>query len=822
MQSVSSQAFNIFHNELDMFTQYPVNTPVVVVDATNLSKIGRSKIIEIAEKNGYNIIGLLFDYSNMEDYFKYTDESTNKKEIKFQVQTMRKTTIKEIDRTKFHAIHKISSIDEFAEINFAFEQTNAGFKVDHDNVCVVGDLHGCYDELLTLLADDKGIAIEDDGTGIPVMRAIPAAVDSGKYVHHVLLGDIVDKGPSEGVEKLVRFICKNRDFFTIVEGNHDRWNYNYLKGKIKKSPDNDVLIASFFDSVTLFQNNEELKELFFGLYESMYTFAYNDKFIVTHAPCENKYLGKSDKKSLKAMNTYMYPKRASFTTEEEYLQAREDAFQFLIKDGEHNAPYHIFGHVMTKAIFWNKNKVGIDTGCVAGGMLASVIFMKENRKFYMKKYKSTQPVTQELIPLFRTRQNEIDYGALDIPLQKRLKYCAKNGVNYISGTMSPADKDADLFDIESLFKGVEYYRSNGIKQFMLQPKFMGSRCNLLLHATDLTKCKAFSRNAYEIKSERLHGNRTLDMLFTEMQIKFFNLFKDANLDYILFDGELLPWNAMGKDLIEREFMIAYKACNSEHDILRATGFETVLNELDTKVQSDTLLPHELNVKKSYENFKPDILHIDVMQRALDKYKRQLDLFGSDGELEFRPFAILKTVAIDGSEENWVSQNHTNLAMFNAISGSPYCFISEVEGAEKYVIVINPNGKCETYEAETADDAIMAFWTFVTEQNEMEGVVIKPNQAYVPNVAPYIKVRNKEYLRLTYGFDYDALKVKTERLIEKKSIKRKMETSIKEYELGRRLLDVKMTDISLDNKEWLSLACQLLSEQEGEKTLDPRL
>lgn len=843
MMSASKGAFNLLHTELDEYTQFPINTPIAIVDSTNLSKIARNKIFEIAEKNGYNVIGLVFDYKEMDDYVKYVDANTNKREIISQVRTFRKGTMKDLEKTKFHTIYRIDSLDAFNDIRFVYEESKAGHQVQHDNVCIVGDLHGCLDEFLELLSDEKGIAIEDDGTGIPLLRAIPEAVDNGTYVHHVLIGDLVDKGPK--VAELIRFIYKNRDFFTIVEGNHDRWNYNYLKGRIAKSADTEELIGTFFNSVRLFEADAELRTMFFELYESMRTFAYCDRFIATHAPCRNKHLYKGDKVSLKAMNTIRYPKSADYDSEEKYMEAKEAFFQFLIDEGEHNQTDHVFGHVMTKQIFWNRNKIGIDTGCVAGNLLSSILYMKGNRKFFVKRYRSRQPVTKELTNLFRVRTTEIDFAGLDIDLQKRLKWAAKNGVNFISGTMSPADKNLETEDLESLKKGIEYYRNLGITEFILEPKFMGSRCNMLLHISDPAKCKSFSRNGFEIKETRINANKTMEQLYIELQDRYAHVFEGVQAEYLLLDGELLPWNVMGKDLIEKEFMLAYKACNSEHDILRDTGFEELLAEFDTKYGNTTFGSESYNALKPFEQgyvkiynghtrhittnsgepavtqvpgFKEDILHTELMQRCLDLYKHQLDIFASDGELEFKPFAILKAIKADGSEENWVSSEHTNLAMFHMLSTDPYCFISEDEDKEKFVIV----GGGKTVNFPSADDAIIHFWCLVTQQAEMEGIVIKPNKAYIPGVAPYIKVRNKEYLRIVYGFDYDALPVKTERLIRNKSIRRKMETSIKEYELGRQMLDIPMKEISIDNKKWLSIAVQLITEQEGEKTLDPRL
>ena len=846
MMAASKAAFELLHLKLDIHTRFPINTPVVIVDATNLSKTSRSMIADYAKKNNYNLVGLLFDYKDQADYFKYVDDQIDKWTIIDMVKMMRREVIKELDKSTFQAVHRLDSID-FSDVVFAYNDTRPhGIKVTAENVCVVGDIHGCYDEFLEMLQDNKGVELLNDGTGIPRM------VCGAQSPHHVLIGDIVDKGDNDGVRKLIEFLYKNKQWFTIVEGNHERWNYQYLTGKIKDSkpktkksevgadgqlilaPEetepvlttNQELIEKFFTSVKLFQTDELLKEKFIHLYENyMYTYAYNDRFIVTHAPCENKFLGKEDKVSLKKMNTTMYPKHADYEKQEDYLQATENYFRYLITDSESNYPYHVFGHVMLKSVFMNKNKVGLDLGCVVGGYLATATFDSKNKKPYIKKYKSKQPETKVLHDLFRTRQNEVHFGALDHDLQKRLKWCAKNGVNFISGTMSPVDKEFEANDIESLAMGLKYYMEKGVFSLMLEPKFMGSRCNMLLHKDDVTKCKSFSRNAYEIKNERLNSVKTLEELYAELQLKHKNIFDGTNSEYILLDGELLPWNAMGKDLIERDFVVAYKACDSEHEILRATGFEDMLFDFEMKydgAEATELKPHELRMKNIYDAFRDDMLSVDEMQVGLDRYKHQIDLFGSDGILDFKAFAILKTIAADGTEENWISGDHTNLAMFDTLSTDPYCFLNITEDETGRAIVARADGRGQAKEFEFYADAINWFWDYITSNKEMEGVVIKPNVAYIPGVAPYLKCRNKEYLRLTYGFDYDLLEVKTERLLKNKSIKRKLETSIKEYELGRQILNIPINEISVDNPKWLSLACQLITEQEGESSLDPRL
>lgn len=812
MMAASKGAFSILQNNLKEYTSYPVNIPVIIVDATNLSKTGRSFILDIAEKNHYNLVGLFFDYKDTDDYFKYVDETTDKRVIYDMVKTLKKTTEREIDKSKFKGFYKIESID-FSEIEFSYtEGGSAGHYVAHENVCVVADLHGCYDEFLNVLQDNKGLTIDfDQADGIPKLNYVEAAINAGKYIHHVLVGDIVDKGPEEGVKKLVKFLHKNADYFTIVEGNHDRWNYNFLKGRIKIRSAEQELIDTVFDSVTLFKGDEEMRKIFFELYEKMHTFAYNEKFIVTHAPCQNKYLGKTDKVSLKQMNTIRYPKTKDYESAEAYMDAKEKFFHFLIEESEGNFPVHFFGHVDLKSVFQNKNKYGIDTGCVAGNSLSTAIFMKENKKPFIRKYKSLQPVTKELSTLFRTRRNVVEFGSLDIDVQKRLRWLARNKVNFVSGTMSPSDKDFEENDLESLAKGLEYFKNAGVKEVILQPKFMGSRANFymqnpLIHGYGGEGNTIISRNGYTINAGRL---KMTDEQFTELitnsQKAMLGLFEaKPEVDMYILDGELLPWNVMGRELIERDFNLAYKACSSELDILESTGFEELMTEMlskNTLINEDSK-PHEKSAKASMDAFVPEMLTNATMRSCLAKYRHQLDVFGSDAPAEFKPFAILKTIKTDGTESNWINSEVDNINVFSMLASDTFQTIN--------------------FETENYLETAQLFWDGITGVREMEGLVIKPRFAYVPGVAPYMKVRNKEYLRLTYGFEYDALAVKKEKLIKNKSIRRKLETSIKEYELGRMALNVKRSDISIDNQDWLSTMVQLISEQDREKELDPRL
>jgi predicted kinase len=812
MQAVSRQAFALLEAGVQAYTSFPVNTDVVIVDATHLTKGGRAKILEIAKTNHYSLVGLLFDYKDKSDYFKYLDEATSKKVIAESITRLKDDTLKTLERGDFAQIFKIDSID-FSQIQISFEEKNNYARVDYDKVCVVGDPHGCLDELLEVLLDDKGIAYNAETNKLSI-------IDEAKYVHHILIGDFIDKGPQ--IKEMVEFLYNNQEFFKFVKGNHENWVELYLKGILKKNADNDFLIENWFDSVPLFEADTELKNKFFELNKLCYDFIVSDKFILTHAPVQNKYLGKSDSVSIKKQRTYMYPKKRDFETEEAYLDAREKAFRFIEEEGDYNLPYHVFGHTPIPTVYRNKNKVCIDTGCVMGNYLSTITFTKGSKNPFIKKYKSHQLNKDEkLYPYFRTKENVVDFNSLDFELKNRLKYAALNKVNFIAGTMSPANKKEN--ELESLEAGLEYYKSMGVKKVILQPKFMGSRCQLLLSKTG-NENRMFSRNGFEIRSNRLKmTDDELNKFFKSLQEKYKYVFDSLGAERILFDGELLPWAVMGEDMIEREFRLQSKALHSELIELEDTGFYTRFEDMATQLQflhSDEktfseLSPKDLKNLTLLDEVNNEIEPIAQQREDLKAYDYQVNIFSQPGELKFQPFSILKVTYMDGKESNYVKGEISNVDVFQLISDQPYAVLDLENNKGQF---FNTNLEFHGGGEKTAE----SFWHEITKHQEMEGIVIKPVQAYIPGVAPYMKVRNPEYLRMTYGMDYKTLPAKHEKLLNGKDIKNKLATSIKEWELGRRLLDIPYDEISLNNPTWVTLAIQLITEQEQEAMLDPRL
>jgi len=234
----------------------------------------------------------------------------------------------------------------------------------------------------------------------------------------LLLGDWIDKGPdSRGV---IEFIYNNQEWFFLTVGNHENWVYKYLKGIIPAKSVEPGLIENYFDTVLLLQDDEELREKFFELVENAKSFYIHKEFVVTHAPCRNKYIGKLHGKSLKYQQHVMYPKMPGAESivdkiveffyrkvnkktkkmsdrESAYIKEIEIFFSFLKQEASLIHPSHFFGHIACgyMTVF---NKINIDTGCYKGGKLT---------------YATIKPGEKMSIDCVLSKQKKTSEGLLD-------------------------------------------------------------------------------------------------------------------------------------------------------------------------------------------------------------------------------------------------------------------------------------------------------------------------------------------------------------------------------------------------------------------------
>lgn len=794
MLYASDAAFKLLFTKLEMAMKWPTNAHFVIIDTTGLSDEFRKQVRELTEENQYHLDLVVFDYNNFDEYLLHTadDKRFNKRITREHLDRLRKM-YRNFD-SKFSGIHKIKN-KSFENIDIKVRNLSyytSCFLYDQFKYDIISDVHGCYDELTQLL------------------QKLGYELDNNKLKHRdgdrrvILAGDMIDKGPNS--HKVLDFITQNINMFYLVNGNHENFIWKYFNNKIPSLPSQEIMDGYF----TTHKEGVKFKETLAGVSGFLKPFLRHPNFIVTHAPCENKYLEKLDHKSAVAQRKV----KSGLGT-----SGKKDSIEVLEKELSHvkdeavsNMPKHVCGHIALAKICRIRNKYMIDTGVADGNKLTSVSFY--GHKPVITQVDALNKIDDHgLVRLFAPTRDVTKFNLeiMDPADRARLMSLARNKVNFISGTVSPSASNYEANTLESMETAYDYYRHQDISKVILQPKYMGSRCNLYLFK-DIEKCYAVTRNGFVIRYCDMKP--VFNKYLTDKPL--FDCFESKNkppVSVIILDGELMPWTVLGQGLVDFQYAAVSKGLETELAFLKEQNFIEKLDQIKAlpqwlEYEKERLNMSRKDLAKKYGHLHQifsciphiDINPIDEQIKQAETYKEQIKLYGSPGDLDYKPFSVLKVVYEDGTEKPLVP-DHNNITQFDFIGEDPY-----------FVVNIGD---------EQSEKMGIDFFNRLCFEKKMEGIVMKPEKVYTKGVAPYLKVRNHEYLHLIYGYDFKKTS-KYKRLVNGKRIKRKMEASIREFEIGLEMLKIPYNDINMENDKFLQIAANMIAEEKGSVGIDPRL
>ncbi len=833
MTESSTQAFEILFTKLKAVTTYPINAEYVVLDTTGLSEKFRTDVLDIARDNNYNVDVVVFDYKKISEYQRnFNSDSlkgveTGGRLIAKHVKRMKTEVLRTLKKGVYRNIFKIKSKDFLAEETVKVYNIDSGeyemvdqlvpkyeaFAWDYEKYIdrilptkhewiTIGDVHGCYDEMTTLLKK-YGFEIDEDGIIIDTEKTLKFGL--------IFAGDLVDKSSNEDIAKTIRFIHKNMglmgDRFQLIMGNHEEMVWKWITGHkdLEVTAERLEQKVKYYNTAILLEEDDELKEIFLEIFATMKGWVKmigTDKrsFIVTHAPCEIKFLEKMDGKSLKKQYKCLSRSKNKELTNDQLTP-------YLKDEAVKNQPVHIFAHMGQSSVRTFKNKVCIDAGCVYGGKLVgySVGFGKPFIQTVSKEGETTASnhFGNNLFEEVAAERKKVDINTLSDFNQRRLNYIMDNGIGYVGGTISPAPKDEEDGSFESLKAGLDYFKGK-VKSVVLQPKYMGSRAQVYLNK-DIEKCYATSRNGYKIKTD-------LTAVFESQLETHKALMGSMNIQEMVMDGELMPWASLGRGLIESQFVVIDEAIKSEIDFLKDNGFDDAFMDLQQAYNESGFAEDRNKMNKkdlskayghSYNNYKNIQWELDrfqpndVHQKAWEIYHEQVEIYGAEGETHYKPFRILKATKTTEEGGEIFTPDMSACMQFGAINDDEICVIdfddtNHLEFAQKWYDKITTDGK-------------------------MEGCVIKPNDKENPDwLAPFMKVRNPNYLHIIYGYDMNFPK-KFTKLFNQKNIGRKLRASIAEYKLGEQMLGMEVGSVEIKQ-----VLANMMFENEKEVGIDPRL
>ena len=404
------------------------------------------------------------------------------------------------------------------------------------------------------------------------------------------------------------------------------------------------------------------------------------------------------------------------------------------------------------------------------------------------------------IVIFAIKITKMDDKAI---IKKRIDWFCKNKINAFSPTISPAPKSAERNEIESLYEGLRWFVDRGVNELLVQKKYMGSYCDIYLHK-ELTDSYLVSRNGYKIN----HLNRTQWLAaLTDLHARF--SWSDTAIRII--QSELMPWSALGKGLIANEFSAYYISHQIHADYLQQSDLYTKITQirqkpeykafvadakkLSSKELKDKYPNHIIRQYQSVRDMK--LLDLPNYAKNISLFKKELDIFGKEAPIYFKPFNILKEIKDDGTEV-FVNDN-LSFQQINDDEFLHYTFADEADFEARYPEI--------------------RAWVDKMNANEEEGVVIKPRKAFLPAMPPAFKVRNNDYLTLIYGVDFQD---RLQEQINKRNIKGKLKCSINDWAINAKLLQTPYADIHEENYEFKNLVLDRILGEEIENQLDSRL
>jgi hypothetical protein len=386
--------------------------------------------------------------------------------------------------------------------------------------------------------------------------------------------------------------------------------------------------------------------------------------------------------------------------------------------------------------------------------------------------------------------------------QARIFWAIKEKIMHFSPTISPAPKNIERAEIESIYEALLHFKNEGVQEVVVQPKYMGSYCDIYL-SKDINDTKFTSREGHLI--DYLDRNALLEAVKP-----IHTRFDFTDLELVIVQAELMPWAAMGKKLIERDFLSYYNACLSHAQELKKSSITHKLETLSkSKEFSEFLLksaegdisefkPHEISAYKALDKIVTESLvpNPSFMLGQLEKYKEQLDIYGKEATIHFKPFNVLKKVYLNGTQHLQTS----NAFGFYEVSDDAFLVVS----------LADKNFEDSVEYTKQFFDGLVA--------KNMEGIMIKPEQIDVEKT-PCLKVRNTNYLRMIYGWDF-AYKYLYH--LDRRNIGKKLKISKNEVKISNEILKIHPKDITESNERYVSLVTSRIKEEEFEEELDTRL
>lgn len=756
---------------------------LTVVDATNVQPESRKPLVAIAREFHCLPVAIVLDLPERVAHDRNKtrpDRDFGPHVIRQQTQQLHRS-LRGLEREGFRHVHVLKSLEEIEAVAIERQPLWNTLKHEHGPFDIIGDVHGCFDELVELLGK-LGYEVAADVTRLTFPPS-PAenGADSRPLLRHpegrklVFVGDLVDRGPKiPQVLKLVMNAVAG-DAALCVPGNHDVKLMRKLRGR-------DVQIThGLAESLAQLANEtEEFRQHVAEFIDDMVSHYVLDdgKLVVAHAGMKEAMQGRGSG----AVREFALFGETTGETDEFGLPVRYNwAAEYR------GAAMVVYGHTPVPEPEWLNRTINIDTGCVFGGKLTALRYPEKElvsvpaKQTYAKPRKPFLP-PEEQAPTLSAQQQQDDLLDLADVTGKRIVSTRLHGnvtireensiaalevmsrfaanpkwLIYLPPTMSPSETSRADGLLEHPAEAFAYFRHAGVPRVVCEEKHMGSRAVVIICRDEDAARKSFGVTGegigicYTRTGRRFFDNAELEAEFLKTvcdaatAAEFWEEFKT---DWLCLDCELMPWSAKAQELLKQQYAPVGAA---------ATAMLGDAVELLNQTKARGLPVEDLLIRTGARQA--------MVGDYVEAYRRYCWPVNSVNDLKLAPFHLLATEgAVHADKPNdWHMQTLARLAG-GIIVATPF----------RVIDVTNP---------ESEDEGIR-WWEELTGRGG-EGMVVKPLEFLAKNrrglVQPAVKCRGREYLRIIYGPEYAAPE-NLERL-RSRGLNTKRSLALREFALG---------------------------------------
>lgn len=753
---------------------------LTVVDATNVKAEDRRPLVALAREYHALPVAIVFDLPERfchERNRARTDRDFGEHVIRHQRSQLRRG-LRGLKREGFRHVFEFQTPEAVDAATIVRTPLWCDRRNETGPFDIIGDVHGCFDELVTLLTQ-LGYQVK------PVERADGRGYDvtppPGRRV--VFVGDLVDRGPRVPDVLRLAMDMTAAGHALAVPGNHDIKLMRKLRGR-------DVRVAHGLEE-SLTQLAAELPDFsrrvadFIDDLVSHYVFD-DGRLVVAHAGMKADMQGRGSG----VVREFALYGETTGETDEFGLPVRHNwAAEYR------GRAIVVYGHTPTPEAEWLNHTINIDTGCVFGGKLTALRYPEKELvsvpalRTYAEPARPFLPAEAAAEPVSAQQRQDDVLDMADVSGKRiihtrltgnvtigaahataALETISRFAINpkwliYLPPTMSPCETSLRPGLLEHPDEAFAYFQNQGVPRVVCEEKHMGSRAVIVVCRDQETARRRFgvatdvrgiiyTRTGRQFFDDAAIEGEILQRIVTAATQA--GLWDELKTDWLCLDCELMPWSAKAQSLLQEQYAAVGAAAGA--------ALPQVVASLDAAAASGA------DVGELRARFQ--LLHASAL-KFTDAYRRYCWPVHEVTDYKIAPFHLLacESGVFIQRDHDWHMQTLARLC-----------------AADPQLLLATPYRVVDVSDDTDRAEAVR-WWEDLTARGG-EGMVVKPLEfvARGPRgmVQPAIKCRGCEYLRIIYGPNYDVTE-NIERL-RSRGLGMKRSLALREFSMGIEALE----------------------------------